>query len=230
MKEEIEYTSKQYPEIRRSDSQMNKTLSNKSDPTKTKSIIYIDKVKNKIKRAPEYITINDSSDSEGLEDQLEKKPYLRKDTGWYQRFNQELEERERRGELTPPRTTRPISSIKLTKLNKNTIAESLSQENSMTPTQLLYPPSLEKEFLGSQSDMNFFRSCLDEEPTSTLDEKRRIKPSQSVDDIKKTKKLKKLCFDNSYDACNHQEKEVKKENKSKKYFADDIYDDEASDE
>jgi hypothetical protein len=215
-----------------------RTPSRSSTPTrhrttsKSRSIVYVDKVENKIKieKETDCITIHDSSDNEDT--YVETKPNLEKNTGWYQRYNRELEERERRGELTPPRTTRPISSIKITKLNKNSIVQDSSQENSLTPTQLLYPPSIEKEFLGSQNDINFINSCLEAEQYGKQDDKRRIRPSPSIDDIIKSKKLKKVSFDDIYDdeVCRNDQKQ--EENKSLKinFDDDDIYDDEASDD
>ena len=198
--------------------------------SKSRSLIYVDKVENKIKIETECITINDSSDNE--ETYVETKPILQKNTGWYQRYHQELEERERRGELTPPRTTRPISSIKITKLNKNSIVQDPSQENSLTPTQLLYPPSFEKDFLGSQNDINFIHSCLEAEQYEKQDDKRRIKPSPSTDDIRKSKKLKKVSFDDIYDdeVCKNDQKQEENRSLKIKFDDDELYDDEASDD
>ena len=252
LKEEIEFTSTQIPGFEASISQKERDnqccstwlaedisikhekddvrATSKTFASRCRSIIYIDQVESKFKmeKQSECITINDSSDIEEPESYVER----RGNTGWYQRYNQELEERERRGELTPPRTTRPISSIKITKLNKKTKQEDTSEENSLTPTQLLYPSSLEKEFLGSQNDINFFNSCLEAEHSGKQAEKRQIKQSASIEDIKKSKLLKKFVFEDIYDdelCINEQEREEKRSIKPN-FYDNDIYDNEESDD
>ena len=109
------------------------------------------------------------------------------DGTWMEKFNQECNRENelwRQNNPVQPGTSRPVSSIKITKINQ---PESIIVDDTDgSSLEELYPANLERDLLGSQDDINYFKSCLQND----LTKQNKMKPSDSIYEIKKPKKSK----------------------------------------
>lgn len=110
------------------------------------------------------------------------------DGTWMDKFNQECDRENelwRQHNPIQPGTSRPVSSIKITKI-PNQPQCIIVDDTDDSSLEELYPSNFERDFLGSQDDINFFKSCLQND----VSKQTKMKPSDSIYEIKKPKKSK----------------------------------------
>jgi hypothetical protein len=164
-----------------------------------------------------------------------------KEATWMERFDQMCDRENdlwRQNNPEQPGTSRSKSTIKISKLNREP-EYGLGDDDSCQED--LYPSDLEKDFLGSQHDISYFKSCLKEKDS----QQNKMKSSDSIYEINKSKKSKHelvvvddddIIYDDEendkaaaramYNAVSGNRQKKGNESNKKQYLESDIYDNE----